>query len=230
MITGASSGIGRALAKKIAKLDYYVVLISRSEDKLISVSEEIYASGGKCQYLVADIANSECMKNIGEKIKTLPPLSILINNAGVGFFGRIEDLNVKEVISQIDINLKAPILFCQKFIPLIKKNNHGIIVFINSIAGRQIFSNSATYIASKFGLRGFADSLREDLRKDNIKVISVFPGAIDTPFWDKIQGKFPRDSMLNVASVSDAILHNVLNVSGDMIVEDMVFRKIEGNL
>ena len=109
-----------------------------------------------------------------------------------------------------------------------KKNKQGNIVFINSIAGRQPFSQSAAYVSSKFALRGFASSLREELREDNIKVMSVYPGAIDTPFWDDIDANFPRDEMMNIDEIADTVVHTIQQ-NQIATIEEVVLRRTAGD-
>ena len=109
-----------------------------------------------------------------------------------------------------------------------KQNRKGVLVFINSVAGRQPFSQSAAYVASKFGLRGLAGSLREELREDNIKVISVYPGAVDTPFWDKIDSNFQREKMLDAKSLAESIIHSI-QAPGNLTVEEMTIRRVAGD-
>ena len=108
------------------------------------------------------------------------------------------------------------------------KDNNGSIVFINSVAGLQNFTYSTGYVASKFALRGFAGSLREELREYGIKVMSVFPGAIDTPFWDKVDNSFDRKEMLNLDDCAKMIVDNMLS-PGNLVVEDLVIRRIAGD-
>ena len=99
---------------------------------------------------------------------------------------------------------------------------------MNSIAGKQSFINSSAYNASKYGLRGFANGLREELRDDNIKVVSVYPGAVNTPFWDSIDGKYPRSEMLDVEVLSNTII-NSITCPGNLTIEEIVARRVAGD-
>ena len=117
----------------------------------------------------------------------------------------------------------------RNIIPMMKKNKNGKIVFINSVAGLKPYPYSSAYVASKFGLRGFASSIREELRKDNIKVISVHPGAIDTPFWNEIEGNFPKEKMLSSIDISKSIVNSILS-RNNLVNEEIVIRSIAGDL
>ena len=140
----------------------------------------------------------------------------------------LEDTNIKDFDNQINVNLRAPFIISKKFIPNMKENKRGRIVFINSIAGKFGYPYSSAYVSSKFGLRGLSETLRMELRKDNIKIISVHPGAIDTPFWDKIDVDFPRNEMLDPSSVADDII-NAIESKGQSVVEEIVIRRTKGD-
>ena len=109
-----------------------------------------------------------------------------------------------------------------------KQKKKGSLIFINSVAGKKGYAYSAAYVASKFGLRGLAESLREELRGDNIKVVSIYPGAVDTPFWDDIQSDFPREEMLNSDALAESIVHTI-QAAGNFTVEEMVVRRTAGD-
>ena len=110
----------------------------------------------------------------------------------------------------------------------LKSKKNGIIVFINSVAGLNPYKNSTAYVASKYGLRGFSSSLREELREYNIKVISVYPGAIDTPLWDNMDMDTLRPQMMDVNNVGDIIL-NAINSPKDCVIEDITIRTVKGD-
>jgi short-subunit dehydrogenase len=128
----------------------------------------------------------------------------------------------------MDVNLRASFLMSQAFIPGMKQRSKGILVFMNSVAGKKGYPYSAAYVASKYGMRGLADSLREELREDNIKVISIHPGAVDTPFWDGAGVNFPREEMLDTATLAQSIVHTIQS-PGNFTVEELVVRRTAGD-
>ena len=111
---------------------------------------------------------------------------------------------------------------------MIKKKT-GKIIFINSVAGLQPYPFSSAYVASKYGLRGFSSSLREELREHNIKVISIHPGAIDTPFWKNVKGNFPREDMLSSEDVATSIVNTIV-AKNDIVHEEVVIRRTAGDI
>ena len=228
VITGASSGIGKALAEKLAQAGYQVVIAARSKDKLNGIAAIIQSQGGNCIPVQTDVSIQKDIKRLKEEASQHGTVSILINNAGIGYFGPVEELSIDDWNQQLDVNLRGAFLLSQAFIPEMKQNKKGVLVFINSVAGRQPFIHSAGYVASKFGLRGLASSLREELREYNIKVISIYPGAVNTPFWDKIENNFPREEMLDAESLAESIIHSI-RTPGNLTVEEMVIRRVAGD-
>ena len=170
IITGASTGIGKHISVELSKKEYIVVLISRSKDKLKSVKKIIDKNGHECIIIESDISKESSVDKIFKKIKSFNNIDILINNAGLGIFNKIENISNSDWDVQINTNLKGSFMMTRNIIPMMKKNKNGKIVFINSVAGLKPYPYSSAYVASKFGLRGFASSIREELRKDNIKI------------------------------------------------------------
>ena len=126
------------------------------------------------------------------------------------------------------VNLRSAFVLSQAFIPNMKKNKYGNLVFINSVAGRHGYPFSAGYVVSKFGLRGLAESLRNELREDNIKVTSVYPGAVDSLFWDNVNADFPRNEMMTSKEIAETVLF-AIQKAGIGALEDVVIRRTKGD-
>ena len=128
----------------------------------------------------------------------------------------------------ISLNLTAAFLLTKLYVPEMKKNKKGILIYINSVAGKKGYPFSSGYVASKFALRGFAESVREELRAEGIKVVSIFPGAIDTPLWDQVDSQFDRKEMMTIEEVAETIISTVdfKNIS---VIEELVIRRIKGD-
>tara|TARA_Y100000590_G_scaffold443123_1_gene572166 strand:- start:500 stop:1207 length:708 start_codon:yes stop_codon:yes gene_type:complete len=229
IITGASTGIGKYMGIELSKNNYTVILISRNIDKLNNVKDKIDKLGKNCVIIESDISKESSMNYIFNKINTFNNIDILINNAGLGIFNKIDNTSYDDWDIQMNTNLKGSFMMTKNIVPIMKKNNNGKIVFINSVAGLKGYPYSSAYVASKYGLRGFSSSIREELREYNIKVISVHPGAIDTPFWDEIKGDFPREKMLSSTEVAKSIIDAVLSTS-NIVHEEIVIRSTYGDL
>jgi len=227
IITGASTGIGRSLSIKLSD-KYFVYLISRDKEKLQKTAHQITGKNNECQIIIADISKENSLNAIYSEIENKENIDLLINNAGVAKFNNISDLSLDDWNIQLDTNLKGSFIMTKMVVDHLKAKKNGKIVFINSVAGLQPYKNSTAYVASKHGLHGFASSLREELREHNIKVISVYPGAVDTPLWNNMGMDDSRSEMMNVEDVSDLII-NALESPNNCTVEDITIRRIAGD-
>ena len=228
VITGASSGVGKSLAIQLSDAGYKVVLAARSEDKLNVIAEEIQKMGGNCLVVPTDVSQPEQINNLKDRTLEYGDVFVVINNAGLGKFCKIEDVTLEDWNRQLDVNLRASFLVSQAFIPGMKRRKKGTLVFMNSVAGKKGYPYSAAYVASKYGMRGLADSLREELREDNIKVISIHSGAVDTPFWDGAGVNFPREEMLDTNTLAQSIVHAIQS-PGNFTIEELVVRRTAGD-
>ena len=229
IITGASTGIGKHMGIELSKNDYTVILISRNINKLNNVKNIIDKLGKKCVIIESDISKESSINYIFDKINSFNNIDILINNAGLGIFNKIDNISYEDWDIQMNTNLKASFMMTKNIVPIMKKNNNGKIVFINSVAGLKGYPYSSAYVASKYGLRGFSSSIREELREYNIKVISVHPGAVDTPFWNEIKGDFPREKMLASIDVAKSIVNTILSPN-NVVHEELIIRSTYGDL
>ena len=227
IVTGASTGLGKSISVKLGLKGYFVVLASRNEKKLNNVYEIIKKNGGNAQVIVTDVSKEEEVKNLYSKID-LSNVEVVVNNAGFGIFNKIQNVSLEEWDNQINTNLKGSFLISKYIVDKMIEKKSGKLIFINSVAGMNPYPYSSAYVASKYGLRGFTSSLREELREHNIKVISVHPGAIDTPFWNKVKVDFPKNDMLKSNDVADSILH-AIQTPNNLVQEEIIIRRTAGD-
>ena len=227
IITGASKGIGKNLAIKLSD-NYFIYLISRNKKKLEETKQIIEDKNNNCEIIPCDITQNESINKISSMIKNLEKIELLINNAGLGVFKNISDTTIEEWDKTINTNLKGSFLMTKMVVNKFKSNRKGKIVFINSVAGIKPFENSTSYCASKYGLRGFASSLREELRSFNVKVISVFPGAVNTSIWNDKNMDEHRKYMMQTDDLCDIII-NSINAKNNCVVEEITIRRNAGD-
>ena len=227
IITGASTGIGRKLAVELSN-NYFVYLISRNIDNLNKTKEIIINNNNDCDIIVADITNQESVEKIYNTIHDKDNIELLINNAGIAIFKDISSTSIDDWDKTINVNLRGSFLMTRLIVEIFKVKKSGKIVFINSGAGLKPFKNSSAYVASKYGLRGFASSLREELREYNVKVISIFPGAVDTPLWDNKNVDNIREDMMNVNDLCQTIIHSI-NAPNNCVVEEILIKRNLGD-
>jgi len=205
-VTGASKGIGRAVALESADFGLDVIITGRNKDELKSLENDITKTGRQCYNFAADLTNSEEIENLLNNIKNLNrKISLLIHSAGAAKVGLISDMSIKDWEMNINTNLTAPFFITKNLLPFMESNSH--IIFINSVAGRQSFPEWSSYSATKFGLKAFADSLRSEVASDGIKVTSIFPASVDTPMQDSLPYNWDRKKMLHANNVAKSVIH-----------------------
>ena len=228
VVTGASSGLGKSISIKLSLNDYHVVLASRNLNRLNQIADIIKSKKGSCTVVQTDVTLPDSVHDLKKTVKELGTVSLLINNSGIGKFSKFSESTIEDWDLQLNTNLRGSYLVSRAFIKQMQENKNGSIVLINSVAGKFGYPYSAAYVSSKFGLRGFAESFRNELREFNIKIISVFPGAINSSFWDKLNTKFPKHEMLNPDDVADSIIH-AINAPGITTVEEFTIRRVGGD-
>ncbi|MBM7603112.1 3-oxoacyl-[acyl-carrier protein] reductase [Metabacillus crassostreae] len=181
LVTGAGKGIGRAIALALAKEGVSVGLLARTEKDLIDVTKEIEALGAKSAYATADVSSMDAVNAAVEKMtKSLGPTDILINNAGIGKFGKFLELDPQEWKNIIDVNLMGVYYVTRAVLPQLIEKNGGDIINISSTAGQKGAPVTSAYSASKFGVLGLTESLALEVRKHNIRVTALTPSTVAT--------------------------------------------------
>ncbi|TDX45493.1 short-subunit dehydrogenase [Halanaerobium congolense] len=184
LITGASSGIGRAAAKKFIEQGYIVYGAARTELDLKYLTD--YQNG---HYILMDITDAEMRKNcIDQIIKNEEKIDILVNNAGYGAYGAVEEVPLEKAKAQFEVNIFGLSELTKLVIPHMRNENQGRIINISSIAGKIWTPLGGWYHASKFALEGLSDCLRNELREFGIDVVLIEPGAIETN-WAETAGE-----------------------------------------
>ncbi len=228
VITGASEGIGRALSVKLASEGYITLLAARSEENLRKTADLVSEAGGEYVVAPTDVTSEGEVESLFRKAAKLGDPAVLVVNAGVGTFKAVEDITLEEWQAMLDVNLTGAFLCTREAVKLMKKASAGHIIYINSLSGKRALSWGSGYSASKYGLKGLADTVRIELRKSNVKVTSVFPGSVDSSWWDKFDFDFPRDQMVTVENVVEAIWSAVAQ-KGRSVIEEIDLRQVGGD-
>ncbi|MEZ7830853.1 MAG: SDR family oxidoreductase [Gammaproteobacteria bacterium] len=182
VVTGASSGIGLALVKALLAEGYAVLGIAKSFEKA-GLNHPNFS--GRSINLADLDALPEAMSLLLNEIDR--PIKALINNAGIGRMGFLEQLSVKDIRLVMDTNLTSQVIVTKTFLPLLKKQGEGDILFMGSEAALKGARQGSIYCASKFALRGFSQALREECGKSGVRITLINPGAVRTPFFEKLQ-------------------------------------------
>lgn len=202
LITGASRGIGRALALRLARPGRELLLHGRAAAALGEVERLVKERGGDASSLTADLARPQEVEALAQAAGT-PPLTALVNNAGVAIVKPLSELTLREWEESLAINLTAPFLLARTLAP--RMGAGATIVNVLSVAARQGFPGWGAYCATKFALEGLSQCLREELRPAGVRVVNVYPAATSTGLWDGVAGVWPRERMLPPEEVAEII-------------------------
>ncbi len=182
IITGGSEGVGAAAARQFAEAGANLMLVARNKKNLEAIAEELRELT-RVEIFAMDVSDAEaCVDLFKKTLFEFERLDVLVNNAGYHERGDVESVDADDLGKIIDVNLKAPIMLTRMALPHIREAGGGAVINVGSLAGRTPVPGSATYSASKSGLRAFTYALSEELRDSKIKLAVVAPGPIDTGF------------------------------------------------
>jgi short-subunit dehydrogenase len=235
LITGASQGLGAAIAKRLAEEDMRLVLVARNAQRLEVVARDIQTAHPTVQVarLPADVTDAQaCQRVVDETQARWGRIDVLINNAGVaGKIALLQEIAVEEIDRVIDTNLKAPLYLMRAVLPGMIARQQGTILNINSVAGKTAYPYWSVYCASKFGLHAVTQAVGEEQRANHIKVAGLYPGAVDTPIWDDIEidSQTARQGMLSAQQVAEAVAF-MLRQAPQAFLPELVLKPLENVL
>ena len=228
-ITGASSGIGKAISSKFHSAGYNIIISSRQQRKLENVAKEISNSSRNIHIFPCDFSIPSEIDSTSNMILGQFNIDCLVNNAGITSFKTAEQTTSDEIKNILDTNLLGAIFAIKSVLPHMIKNGRGTIINVLSVVTHKIFTNSSVYSASKMGLLGFSNSLREEVRKHNIRVINISPGATDTSMWSEKVRNEKSQIMIRPEEVADVILW-AYEKNEKLVTEEILIRPITGDL
>jgi 3-oxoacyl-[acyl-carrier protein] reductase len=226
LITGASRGIGRAIAEKLAGKDVELLLHGRNTVALAETRKAVELHCASVTLLVHDLAKPSGVSDLIAEAGR-DQIDLLVNNAGVAVVKPFAEITPIEWEQTVGVNITTPFMLTQHFAPRMPPGSS--IVNILSVAAKAGFPNWSAYCMSKFALEGFSQSVREELRDRKIRVINVYPAATDTDIWSQVEGQWPRDKMMSATQVADAVAF-ALSRPTDTLVENITLSSLAGNL
>ncbi len=210
LITGASSGIGKAIALSFAQAGIDLILLGRSVDRLQPVADAAIQLGVKAHSYELDLGDLAAVQpSIAKIVGQLESLDILVNNAGTAYTNHLMDTPLADWQRIIDLNLSSVLQVIQGSLPLMRQQKSGTIVNLISVAGQQAFPNWGAYCVSKFGLVALSKALAAEERVNGIRVTALYPGSVNTALWDRegVNADFDRSTMLDADTVAAAVLY-----------------------
>ena len=226
LITGASRGIGRAIAENLAGEGTTLLVHGRDETALAQTCGAVEAKGGRAIALTCDLRDHAETEHMLEQIGT-EPLDVLVHNAGIAVVKPYDEVSLEEWLATFAVNVTAPFILTQRLASQMRSGSS--IVNILSVAAKTGFPGWSSYSMSKFALEGFSQSLREELRPRGIRVINIYPAATATEIWDNVEGEWPRDRMMSAQEVAEAVSY-ALSRGSDVAVENITLSSTSGAL
>lgn len=216
-ITGATRGIGRATSILLSELGANLLIGSRNNDDLVSLSTRLLS---KTVGVQLDVSDEESVKNFLERgLTELDSIDALINCAGYGNFGSALDLTTEDFDRMISVNLRGTFLSCKYFGKHMVENKSGQILNIISMAGNTALAGCAGYSASKFGVLGLSKVLQTELRGSGVQVTSVLPGSVNTEFWDHMESTPDRSKMIPPENIAKHLVYLLCQPEGAVVDE-----------
>jgi short-subunit dehydrogenase len=204
LVIGATGGIGSRVVKLLAGSGAKLFVAGRNMEKLQQVARDNAIPPERMFAL--DISQPEAVNQLKEKyFQQFPSIDILVNAAGIGIIKSMDTLSEIDFLKTLNYNLYAPFLLVKAFLPAMKETKKGLIINIPGILGKVPMAGAAAYSASKYGLVGMMQSIREELKRTDIRITNLFLGGVDSPFWDTIDLKVQREKMVLAEEAARAI-------------------------
>ncbi|OQP57291.1 oxidoreductase [Niastella vici] len=235
-ITGASSGIGKAIARNLSKSGARLVLGARRMEQLEKIAEEIKGSGGECAYIIMDVRHKVDLEHlVNTAVKKYGRLDVIINNAGVAQVSRIDELDIDGWEEMIDINLKGVLYGMAAAIPVFRQQQSGHIVNIISTAGIKIVPTQGVYAGTKNAVRTITEAFRQE-SDGTIRITGISPGMVKTDFANNMKDHATRAAIsekmeqlaIEPEAIADAVLY-AISQPADVEVGDIVIRPARQN-
>ena len=228
IVTGASSGIGFAIARMLLEEGYGLTLAARRPDKLEEAAAELGGDGAELIHVVANVASEDDVRNVVAAHRDrFGRVDVLVNNAGVGIGAPVGEIETKRLDMQLDVNLRAMVLFYRECAEMLRQagaeHHNALVVNTASIAGKSGDGWVSVYSATKAGMIGFTQSMNKELGNDGIKSCALCPAFVDTKMADWVKGHIPAEQMIRPEDVSEAV-RMLLRLSPGCVIPEIVFQ------
>jgi NAD(P)-dependent dehydrogenase (short-subunit alcohol dehydrogenase family) len=227
LVTGASSGIGLAIARVLGQEGYALTVAARRPDKLESAAQGLAAEGFDVHAVAANVSDeAEIQKVVAAHGERYGRLDVLVNNAGVGVGAGVADIETKRLDMQLDINLRSIVLFYRECMPMLRaaagEHKNALVVNTSSISGKRGEAWLSVYSATKHGVVGWTEAMNKEIGSEGIKSTALCPAFVDTPMTDFVKGQVPADEMIRPEDIAEAVRY-LTKVSPACVIPEMMF-------
>jgi NAD(P)-dependent dehydrogenase (short-subunit alcohol dehydrogenase family) len=227
IVTGASSGIGLAIARVLGEEGYGLTVAARRPEKLEAATEGLKADGFDVQSIAVNVSDEEQIKKVVDTHRErFGRLDVLVNNAGVGVGEAVADIQTKKLDMQLDINLRSIVLFYRECMGLLREaaaeHKNALVVNTSSISGKHGEAWLSVYSATKHGVVGWTEAMNKEIGKEGIKSTALCPAFVDTPMTDFVKEHVPAEEMIRPEDIAESVRF-LLRVSPACVVPEMMF-------
>jgi NAD(P)-dependent dehydrogenase (short-subunit alcohol dehydrogenase family) len=231
IVTGASSGIGLAIARVLVQEGYAITAVARRPEKLQAAVAELAAEGAEIEQVAGDVSSEEVVSAaVGVHRDRFGRLDVLVNNAGVGIGQAVSDLGTKQLDMQLDVNLRAMMLFYRECADLLKaagqEHHNALVVNMSSIAGKSGQAWLSVYSATKHAVIGFTQAMNKELSREGVKSCALCPAFVDTAMTDFVKGSVPAEQMIRPEDVAEAV-RMLLRLSRWCLIPEIIFQRLD---
>ncbi len=227
-ITGASQGIGEAIARAVAPDGHVVCLVARNAEKLEAVADGCRALGAEASVFPCDVTDEDAVRRMAAQVADAHGVpDVVVNNAGSFIPGSLVDTTLDDFRAQLSVNMTSAFLVTRAFLPGMTLRGSGLLVYMGSVASVRGYPGGVAYCASKHGLLGLARAVREETREAGVRVTTLLPGATLTPSWDGAD--IPADRFMPPEDIAEAV-RTLIALSPRTVVEEMLLRPQLGDL
>ncbi|MFA9269369.1 SDR family oxidoreductase [Svornostia abyssi] len=234
LVTGASSGIGLAIARMLGAEGYGLTIAARRPEKLEEAAASLRDEGFELQAIPGNLSDEEHIQSVvAAHREKYGRLDVLVNNAGVGAGQPVGEITAKRLDLQLDLNLRSLVLFYRESVGMLREagaeHRNAIVVNTASISGKSGEAWLSVYSATKHGVVGFTEAMNKELAGDGIKSCALCPGFVDTPMTDFVKGAVPADQMIRPEDIAEGV-RMLLRVSPGCVIPEIIFQQPGGGL
>jgi NAD(P)-dependent dehydrogenase (short-subunit alcohol dehydrogenase family) len=229
IVTGASSGIGLAIANLLGEEGYGLTVAARRPEKLSAAVEELRAKGYEVEEVAGNLADEPDVQRVVARHRDrFRRLDVLVNSAGVGIGAPVADIQAKRLDMQLDVNLRSLILFYRECVDMLRaagaEHRNALVVNLSSISGKSGQPWLSVYSATKAAVIGFTQAMNKELGGDGIKSVALAPGFVDTPMTDFVKESVAPEDMIKTQDIAEAVRF-LLHTSPACVVPEIVFQR-----
>jgi NAD(P)-dependent dehydrogenase (short-subunit alcohol dehydrogenase family) len=229
LITGASSGIGLAIADVLGQEGYALTVAARRPEKLSAAAGELREKGYDVEEVAANLADEEDIRRVvAAHRERHGRLDVLVNSAGVGIGAAVADIETKRVDMQLDVNLRSIVLFYRECAEMLRaagaEHRNALVVNLSSISGKSGQPWLSVYSATKAAVIGWTEAMNKELNGEGVKSVALAPGFVDTPMTEFVKQSIPADEMIRTSDIAEAVRF-LLRTSPACVVPEIVFQR-----